>query len=96
MGESDTISSARRIARDCDLPKFRVRARLIQMNFVAAKCALNYVDGSYIEPFAFDLGKGSGNYTFALTRENHLRSMRIIPVCTSSMCTSHAAFRIIA
>jgi len=61
---------ARRIARDYDLPKFRVRARLIQMNLIAAKGALNYVDGSYIEPFAFDLSKGNSNYTFVLTREN--------------------------
>ena len=61
---------ARRIAREHDLPKFRVRARLIQMNYIAAKGALNYVDGSYIEPFAFDLSKGNGNYTFVLTREN--------------------------
>lgn len=61
---------ARRIAREYDLPKFRVRARLIQMNYVAAKGALNYVDGSYIEPFAFDLIRGNGNYSFVLTREN--------------------------
>lgn len=61
---------ARRIAQEYELPKFRVRARLIQMNNVAAKGALNYVDGNYIEPFAFDLSKGTGNYTFVLTREN--------------------------
>ena len=61
---------ARKIAEEKDLPKFRVRARLIQMNYIAAKGALNYVDGSYIEPFAFDLSKGSGNYTFVLTRNN--------------------------
>lgn len=61
---------ARRIAREYDLPKFRVRARLIQMNYVAAKGALNYVDGSYIEPFAFDLSRGNGNYSFVLAREN--------------------------
>lgn len=61
---------ARRIAQDYELPKFRVRARLIQMNYGAAKGALNFVDGNYIEPFAFDLSKGNGNYTFVLTREN--------------------------
>lgn len=61
---------ARRIAREYDLPKFRVRARLIQMNLIAARGALNYVDGSYIEPFAFDLSRGNGNYSFVLTREN--------------------------
>ena len=60
----------RGIARDFDLPKFRVRARLIQMSRIAARGSLNYVDGGYIEPFAFDLKNGGGNYTFVLTREN--------------------------
>lgn len=61
---------ARRIASEYDLPKFRVRARLIQMGKIPAKGALNYVDGSYIEPFAFDIDKGNGDYTFVLTRKN--------------------------
>lgn len=39
---------ARKIASDYDLPKFRVRARLIQMGRIPAKGALNYVDGGYI------------------------------------------------
>lgn len=60
----------RTIARDYDLPKFRVRARLIQMGYIAAKGSLNFVDGRYIEPFAFDLSKGGGNYNFVLSREN--------------------------
>ena len=38
---------ARAIARERDLPKFRVRARLIQMGYIAAKGALNFVDGAY-------------------------------------------------
>ena len=59
---------ARGIARDHDLPKFRVRARLIQMGHIEAKGALNYVDGAYIEPFAFERSRGNGNYTFVLSR----------------------------
>ena len=47
---------ARKIAYENDLPKYRVRARLIQLGHVMAKGALNYVDDRYIEPFAFALG----------------------------------------
>lgn len=61
---------ARSIARDCDLPKFRVRARLIQMGHMAAQGALNYVDGRYIEPFAFSSSNYNINTTFVIDREN--------------------------
>ena len=66
----------RGIARDYDLPKFRVRARIIQMSRIAARGSLNYVDGRYIEPFAFDLENGSGDYTFVLTRDNMFEEYR--------------------
>ncbi|MGJ4848962.1 helix-turn-helix domain-containing protein [Bacillota bacterium Meth-B3] len=36
---------ARKIARENSFPKYRVRARLIQLGHVMAKGALNYVDG---------------------------------------------------
>lgn len=61
---------ARAIARDYELPKFRVRARLLQMGHIAAKGALNYVDGRYIEPFAFSTGKGEGNASFVIDRKD--------------------------
>lgn len=61
---------ARSIARDYDLPKFRVRARLIQMGFIAAQGALNYVDGRYIEPFAFSVSSNNLNTSFVIDREN--------------------------
>ena len=60
---------ARKIAHDNDLPKYRVRARLIQLGHVMAKGALNYVDDRYIEPFAFALEKGVGAYTFVIDRK---------------------------
>jgi transcriptional regulator with XRE-family HTH domain len=60
---------ARKIAYENDLPKYRVRARLIQLGHVMAKGALNYVDDRYIEPFAFALEKGAGNYTFVIDRK---------------------------
>lgn len=61
---------ARTIAAEYDLPKFRVRARLLQMGHIAAKGALNYVDGRYIEPFAFSTGNGEGNNTFVIARKD--------------------------
>ena len=61
---------ARGIAGEYDLPKFRVRARLIQMGFVAARGALNYVDERYIEPFAFSLENGMGDYSFVIDRQS--------------------------
>lgn len=61
---------ARAIARELELPKFRVRARLLQMGHIAAKGALNYVDGRYIEPFAFSEGNGGGNSSFVIDRKH--------------------------
>ncbi len=61
---------ARLIAREYDIPKFRVRARMIQLGHIAAKGALNYVDGAYIEPFAFSIGRGGGDYSFVIDRES--------------------------
>ena len=67
---------ARTIARDYELPKFRVRARLLQMGHIAAKGALNYVDGRYIEPFAFSTGNGEGNTSFVIDRKDVLAIYR--------------------
>lgn len=61
---------ARTIAADYDLPKFRVRARLLQMGHIAAKGALNYVDGRYIEPFAFSTSNCEGSTSFVIDRKN--------------------------
>lgn len=59
----------RSIARKYSIPKFRVRARLIQMGFIAAKGSLNYVDGQYIEPFAFNISTCEKNYSFVIDRK---------------------------
>ena len=69
-------SIARTIAAEYDLPKFRVRARLLQMGHIAAKGALNYVDDRYIEPFAFSTGNGEGNNTFVIARKDMLAIYR--------------------
>lgn len=67
---------ARTIASEYNLPKFRVRARLLQMGHIAAKGALNYVDGRYIEPFAFSTGNGDGNTSFVIDRKDVLNIYR--------------------
>ena len=62
---------ARRIAADYVLSKSRVRARMIQLGYIAAFGALNYVDGKYITPFAFsDTGNCSGDETYVISRKN--------------------------
>lgn len=85
-------ATIRKIAREYDLPKFRVRARLIQMGHIGAKGALNYVDGRYIEPFAFDLSKGGGNHNFVLTRENLFEEYENNPVFRERMDSGHYVF----
>lgn len=62
---------ARKIAGDCVLSKARVRARMIQLGYIAAFGALNFVDGRYITPFAFsDTGNCSGDETYVIDRKN--------------------------
>ena len=61
---------ARIIAYENDLPKYRVRARLIQLGHVLAKGALNYVNDRYIDPFAFAVEKGTGDYTFVIDKKS--------------------------
>ena len=41
------------------IPEWRVKTRLIQLGYIAAKGAHNYVDGYFIEPFAFSDSKSS-------------------------------------
>ena len=82
----------RSIARDYDLPKFRIRARILQMGYIAARGACNYVDGAYIDPFAFDLTKGGGNYVFVLTRKNYLEEYQRNPAFREQMDSGEYVF----
>lgn len=68
---------ARCIAEERNWPRFRVRARLIQMGFVEAKGSLNYVDGKYIAPFAFSRDNGDGQYSFVIDRKSVLMLYRL-------------------
>ena len=71
--------AARKIAYEKDLPKYRVRARLIQLGYVMAKGALNYVDDRYIDPFAFSIEKGAGNYTFVINKKTAFAEYTVNP-----------------
>lgn len=44
----------RRLYKALELPEFRIRARMIQLGFVEAAGAMNYVDYKRIQPFAFN------------------------------------------
>ena len=62
---------ARTIASEYQLKKYLVRKRLIMLGHVAAKGALNYVDGRYIDAFAFSHDhSANGNDTYVINRKN--------------------------
>ena len=58
----------RSIAMQYQEPKSYVRARLINLGADGAKGAYNYVDGSYIKPFAFDSDETCRFDTFVISR----------------------------
>ena len=54
--------------RQLHAPHFRIRARMIQLGFIEARGALNYVDKELIQPFAFDPESWrDGSYTFVVS-----------------------------
>ncbi|MBO5570575.1 MAG: helix-turn-helix domain-containing protein [Clostridia bacterium] len=52
-GEKYEIAG-KQLAKDLNLPNFRIRARMIQLGYIEAKGALNYVEKKLIRPFAFN------------------------------------------
>ena len=62
------------IAKDYNIPPYRVRARIIRMGRIKARGACNYLDDHFVSPFSFDHDKGSGNYTFFIDREQFSRN----------------------
>ena len=58
---------ARNMSNQFDLSKARIRARMIQLGYHAARGALNYVDGRYIVPFAFsEMESATGTETYVI------------------------------
>jgi len=61
---------ARSISSEYSLSKARIRARMLQLGYSAARGSLNYVDGRYITPFAFsETENSSGNETYVIDRK---------------------------
>lgn len=56
------------IGKEHNIPYARVRGRMVQLGYAAAKGALNWVDGGYIEPFAFDHNQCVGRQTYVVDR----------------------------
>ena len=67
---------ARRIIDERGVRPYLVRARLIQLGHIGAKGILNYEDGRYITPFAFDHDNGSGDRVFFIRRKEALDEYR--------------------
>ena len=57
-----------RIASEKQKPKSLIKTRLITMGSVGAKGAFNFVDGKYIQPFAFNPDNLGPNDTFVISR----------------------------
>ena len=55
------------LAREYGVRNYQMRNRMIQLGYTAAKGALNFVDGNYIEPFAFSTDECRGNRTFVIS-----------------------------
>lgn len=62
---------ARKIADEYVISKASVRARMIQLGYLAATRRIELVDGHYIVPFAFsDIGSCSGDGTYVIDRKS--------------------------
>ena len=84
---------ARGIASDYSLSKAKVRARMLQLGYTAAKGALNYVDGRYITPFAFsDIENARGSETYVIDRKSVLELYKADKEFREIMQTGHFAY----
>ena len=65
------------LAREFDIPHFRIRARMIQLGHIEAKGALNYAEKKLIQPFAFDVEAWrEEQHTFVVDRDTVSALMR--------------------
>ncbi len=60
----------RNLAEEFSAPKYCARYRAINMGYIAAKGALNYVGDRYIEPFAFSHDSCRGDYSFVVSAKD--------------------------
>ncbi len=84
---------ARNIASEFMLSKARIRARMIQLGYTAAKGSLNYVDGKYIMPFAFsELESARGDETYVIDRKSVFKLYNTDKTFQQIMQTGHFAY----
>ena len=67
---------ARHVIEDRGIRPYQIRARLIQMGRIGAKGILNFEDGRYITPFAFEHQHGSGDRVFFIRRKEALEEFK--------------------
>lgn len=63
----------RKISEQYGIPKYRVRARLINMGYIDAKGALNYLEDRYARAFCFSHDNENGSYSFFISPANFYR-----------------------
>ena len=84
---------ARNIASEYSISKARVRARMIQLGYSAARGALNYVDGRYITPFAFsELENTNGSETYVIDRKTVMKLYKSDKAFQQIMQSGHFAY----
>ena len=62
----------RKLAKEFGVYNYRLRNRMIQVGFPAARGALNFVEDDYITPFAFSLSECRGGQTFVISPKEML------------------------
>ena len=62
----------RKQAKEFGVYNYRLRNRMIQVGFPAARGALNFVEDDYITPFAFSLSECRGGQTFVISPKEML------------------------
>ena len=84
---------ARNISSEYTLSKARIRARMIQLGYSAARGSLNFVDGRYITPFAFsELENTSGDETYVIDRKTVAKLYNTDKTFQQIMQSGHFAY----
>lgn len=64
------------ISEEYKIPKYRIRARMINLGMIEAKGAFNYYVDHYVRPFAFSTQQYLGNHTFFIEPKEFARLFR--------------------
>ena len=61
------------ISLEYEIPKYRIRARMINLGRIEARGAFNYFVDHYIKPFAFSTNEYQGNHTYFIEPKEYAR-----------------------